>query len=83
MGDREPDGGFREVLHQVERTDAQTKSLHNLTTMKVFYFIIIALMILLALLFAEWNGIWIAEGVLAGIGFAVADEIHKRGRKKE
>ena len=51
--------------------------------MKVLYFSIIVLMILLALLFAEWNGIWIAEGILAGIGFAVSGIIHKKGRKKE
>lgn len=50
--------------------------------MKIYYFIIIALMIALALLFPEWNGIFIAEGILLGIGLGLAGEIKKKGKKE-
>jgi len=46
--------------------------------LKITYFAIIVLMITLAALFYEWNGIWVAEGILVGLGFAVSDKIQKR-----
>lgn len=52
----------------------------------VFYFIDIILMFFFAVRFYEWNGIWILEGVLAGLGFVAADFIwteHKERKKKK
>ena len=51
--------------------------------MKALYFSIIVLMLLFAAFFYEWGGVWIAEGVLAGIGLCVADRIHGRGKHKK
>lgn len=51
--------------------------------MKVFYFADIILMFLLAYFCYEWSGIWITEGILAGLGFFIAGRIEKKGKNKK
>lgn len=46
--------------------------------MKLLFYIILALAVILAFILAEWNGIWIVEGVLLGIGMAVAKLIQDK-----
>lgn len=51
--------------------------------MKALYFSIIILMFLLAYFCYEWSGIWITEGILAGLGFFIAGRIEKKGKNKK
>ena len=44
----------------------------------VIYFVIIAIMFILALLFYDKSGIFVAEGILAGLGLAVASCIYNK-----
>ena len=49
--------------------------------MKLLCFVDIVLMIVLAILFYDWDGIFVVEGALCGIGMAIADEIKKKERE--
>lgn len=49
--------------------------------MKLLCFVDIVLMLVLAILFYDWNGIFVVEGVLCGIGMAIADDIQKKERE--
>lgn len=49
--------------------------------MKVFYYADIILMFVVAYFCYNWGGIWVAEGILAGLGFFAATKI--QGKKEE
>lgn len=51
--------------------------------MKGLYFADIILMFLLAYFCNEWGGIWIAEGIFAGLGFFISGEIEKKEKNKK
>ena len=51
--------------------------------MKVLYFADIILMFILACFCYDWKGIWVAEGVLIGLGFFLATRIQKKREERE
>ena len=49
----------------------------------IAYFVIVALMLIFARTLYEWEGVWVVEGILAGIAFWVSDEIWTRQKAKK
>ena len=52
------------------------------TKLLIALLVIVALMVVVALTLYEWNGVFILEGILAGIGMAIGTIIDRMNRSK-
>ena len=53
-----------------------------MTGLVIAFFVIVALEIIAALVLYEWDGVYVLIGILAGIGFWIADELRKKTKER-